>query len=146
MTKMTKKHLIGAVVILIIIAGAAFWGGMAYGKGQAASARAAAFGNFVGGTGAAGRTGFTGRTGAAGGGTAGKIISTSQGSITVELPSGSTQIVLLGDTTQILKTTSGSAADLTTGTNVVVSGPSNSDGSLTASSVQVRPAGAPGSQ
>lgn len=42
-----------------------------------------------------------------------------------------------------LKTETGSKADLTTGTNVLVTGTPNADGSLTANMVQIRPAGSP---
>jgi hypothetical protein len=132
---MKRNQALGALLGVIIIAGGAFYAGTAYGKGQtpAASARGA-------GAGFAGRTG--GARGGAGGFTTGQILSVSGTSMTIQQQNGSSsEIVILSPSTQVLKTTTGSATDLTAGTNVVVTGTPNSDGSLTAQSVQIRPAG-----
>jgi hypothetical protein len=80
-----------------------------------------------------------GRTGA-GGIAAGQILSADATSITLKLPNGNTQIVLIGGSTQIMKTATGTVSDLSAGKDVVVTGSTNSDGSITAQSVQVRPA------
>ena len=132
-----NKTIIGALVAILIVGGGSFYAGMSYAKGQPA-AGAAGRGQF-----GAGAAGFAGRAGR-GGFSMGQIVTSSNGSITVKLQSGSTQIVLLGTSTQILKSTVGSASDLTQGTNVLVTGSSNSDGSLTAQSIQIRPAGMTG--
>ena len=138
---MKRNQIIGVVVALLIVGGGAFYGGMTYAKSQT-PARGAGFagGTFTRGTG----TGAAGaRTGAAGGVlTTGQIISQSSGSVTVKMADGSTKIVLVGSSTQIMKQASGSLSDLSVGTNVVVTGSANSDGSMTAQSVQIRPAGA----
>ncbi len=137
-----NKKTIWAAVIGIVLIGASFYGGYAYAKSSAPS-RTFTRGQFAGaaGAGAAG-AGFAGRGAGAGGGfTAGTILSTGNGSITVKLSSGSTQIVLVATSTQVMKSASGSLADLTAGTNVVVTGTTNSDQSITASSIQLRPAG-----
>ena len=55
---------------------------------------------------------------------------------------GSTKIVLVGSSIEITKSAAGSVEDLATGINVTVVGTANSDGSVTAESVQIRPAGA----
>ncbi|MDE1924625.1 MAG: hypothetical protein KGH79_00370 [Patescibacteria group bacterium] len=131
---MNKNQIIGAVVGIIIIGGGAFYAGEAYGKGQAPTRGAgfAAGANFAGRGGRAGGNGFT----------IGQILSAGNGSITIQSTmSSSTEIVLVGNSTQILKTTAGGASDLTPGTSVVVTGTQNSDGSMTATSIQVRPAG-----
>ena len=134
---MNKKQIIlGALVIIIV--GGAFYAGTAYGKGQT-SAR----GQFAAGAGFAGRIGA--RTGAAGGFTAGQILSVSNGSVTIQEQNGSSsEIVLVSNTTQISKSVAGAITDLTPGTSIVVTGSTNSDGSLTAQSIQIRPAGAVG--
>lgn len=70
---------------------------------------------------------------------AGEIISKDEKSVTVKLRDGGSKIVFYYDGTKIDKFVSGNAADLEVGKNVVVSGTTNFDGSVTAQSVQVRP-------
>jgi|SRR5581483_4152532 len=115
------------IIIGIIIAGLAFFGGLQYGKSSAA----------VQPTNGTFRRIGTGR-GANGGFTAGSIISNDGGSITIQMQNGSTMIALIGTSTQVMKTVPGSLADLSVGKDVVVTGSTNSDGSLTAQSVQIR--------
>ncbi|HEY5383218.1 MAG TPA: hypothetical protein VIJ88_01545 [Candidatus Paceibacterota bacterium] len=136
---MKKNQVIGVIIALLIVGGGAFYGGMSY-AGSQTPARVSGAAGFAGRTGAGG---FAGRAGAAGGGfTAGQIVSTGSGSISIQQQNGSsTEIVLLSPTTQILKSTAGTASDLSQGTTVTVTGTSNSDGSLTATSIQIRPAG-----
>ncbi|HVU75348.1 MAG TPA: hypothetical protein VHD38_00715, partial [Candidatus Paceibacterota bacterium] len=50
-----------------------------------------------------------------------------------------TRIVLINDATEVTKMAQGSTADLTVGTGVTITGTANSDGSLTATMVQIRP-------
>ncbi len=134
---MSKNQLIGLVVSALVVGGASFYGGIQYQKSQAPVR-----GQFSTGVGGAG--GFAGRTGGRGigGFTAGKILSVGNGSLTLQsMTSSSTEIVLTGPSTQIEKTVAGSGSDLSVGSNVVVTGTPNSDGSLTAASIQIRPAG-----
>ena len=79
-----------------------------------------------------------------GGGTIGQVLSKDANSITVKLPDGSTKIVFFSGTTTIDKTAQGTSTDLKTGETVAVNGSANSDGSITAQRITVRPAGAPG--
>jgi hypothetical protein len=133
-----NKKILGVIVAIIIVGGAAFYAGDVYGKSAtpAVSTTARQFA-----AGAAGARGARGAGGAAGGFTTGQIVSTASGSVTIQLASGSTQIILTSPSTQILKSTSGSLSDLSTGTSITVTGSANSDGSLTAQSIQIRPAG-----
>jgi hypothetical protein len=48
----------------------------------------------------------------------------------------------MGSSTPVTKQASGTQDDLSVGTQVAVTGSSNSDGSMTANTVQIRPAGA----
>lgn len=132
-------------VLGVILLGISFWGGMTYAKG-----RSPVRGNFSFGQGAQGGQ-FMGRTGAAagaaarggmGGLTAGQIIAKDDTSITVKMADGSTKIVLVGASTAVSRQAQGSASDLTVGADVAVQGSANSDGSVTAQSVQIRPMGA----
>ena len=137
---MNKNHLITLVAVVIIVGVGAFYAGTAYGKGGA-SMRGLTNGQFTAG-GAGGFAGRTGMRGAGDGFTAGEIVSAGNGSVSIRMQNGSsTEIVLVGASTQILKSVAGSASDLTVGATVIVTGTSNSDGSLTAQSIQIRPAG-----
>ncbi|HVZ75879.1 MAG TPA: hypothetical protein VG934_01245 [Candidatus Paceibacterota bacterium] len=139
-----NKTIIGAIIAVIIVGGGAFYAGTVYGKSSGRGQFGG--GNFTLTNGVGGARTFTrggtGAGGAAGGFTAGKVISNSGTSISIQEQNGSsTEIVLVGPSTQILKSDAGTASDLTVGTEVTVTGSSNSDGSLTANSIQIRPAG-----
>lgn len=71
--------------------------------------------------------------------TAGEIVSVDSTSVTVKLSDGSTKIVLLNDKTQINKASSGIKSDLVKGIQIAVFGTDNSDGSVTAQSIQLNP-------
>ncbi len=132
-----NKKILGAVVVLLILVGGAFYGGMVYAKSAVSGGRN---GNFAGQFGPGGMG--ANRTGSRMGGfTAGQILSKDAMSMTIKMQDGSTKIVLVSSSTPVMKTVTGSVNDLATGTDVVVTGSANSDGSITAQSVQIRPAG-----
>jgi hypothetical protein len=151
-----KPWLIVVVVIVVIAVGVGgFFGGRATAGGGTPTLQAAltrlqnatpaerqqafssggGLGGIFGRGGAAGGTGGTGRTG--GGAVAGSIISADSTSITVKSADGSTKIVLVSGSTTIARTQPGTVADLTTGQTVIVTGTRNSDGTVTATRVQV---------
>ena len=138
---MKRNQVVGGVIILLVVAGGSFYAGKSMASsGSAAPLRQGFTGQ--GGAGFAGRTGTMGAMGARGGFTGGTIVSASNGSISIQQQNGSSsEIVLISPSTQILKSVAGSAADLTTGANVTITGTPNSDGSMTATSIQIRPAG-----
>lgn len=70
---------------------------------------------------------------------AGSILSIDANSITLKLVDGSTKIIILGSSTTYSDTVSATQADLKSGANVAVFGTVNSDGSVTATSVQINP-------
>jgi hypothetical protein len=128
------------VVAVILIAGS-FYGGMKYGETRRVSIFANRGGNFAATAGGAGeaRGGFAG-AGRGGGAVAGEIISQDATGITVKAQDGSSKIVLIGGSATISKQAEGSISDLAVGKTVTVVGTANSDGSITAESVQLRPA------
>jgi hypothetical protein len=135
---MNNKIVLGVIGAALL--GASFYGGVAYGKsgtqtrGQFGDEQFMRMGN--------GQLQGGGMRGGMGSGlTAGEVIAKDETSITVKMQDGSTQIVLIGASTEVLNTIVGSAADLVVGATVAVTGTTNSDGSVTGQSIQIRPAG-----
>ncbi|GEM_PF-369089 len=131
---MQNKLILPIVIGLIVVGGGSFYGGMQYAKSQTANqpqAAADARGgrNFGGGQG----------RGGGGGATVGEVVSKDATGLTIKLRDGGSKIVLLSSTTRVGKMTDGSLDDLAPGTNVMVMGTANADGSVTASQIQIRP-------
>lgn len=135
---MKNNQWIITIIAVIIVGVGGFFGGMQYQKSQ----RSSAFAGFAGGQGGQFRR-FGGANGQAGNTrpVTGQILNVDSNSITVKMPDGSSKIVLLSGTTPIMEATSASAQALTPGKNVMVLGNANSDGSITATNIQIRPAG-----
>ena len=133
-----KKYLLFfiAFIALILVGAGSFYGGIVYGKGQASLSRQ----NFQ-----ASLQGFRNRQGGNGANfISGTILSKDASSITVQLPNNAgSKIIFYSDTTQVGKFDQGTSNDLTTGQTVSVNGSANSDGSVTAQSIQIRPANLP---
>jgi len=138
-----KKILL--LVIAVVIAGVAFYGGMKYGQSKS-----------IGGLGQRNFTNLSdeerqqrmqqmgaanigaGR-GAGSNFSSGEIISKDDTSITIKLRDGGSKIIFYSETTEVGKFVNGSPNDLKVGNTVSVNGKSNDDGSITAQSVQIRP-------
>jgi hypothetical protein len=149
--KVIKKNtkMIVPIILLVIGLGGGFFGGYEFKTYQGNKARTAfTQGGTIGAQRYVGtRTGNSART-SGGGAVSGSIISIDNNSITVKLADGSTKIVLLSGTTTYSNTVTAVQTDLKSGTNIAVFGNANSDGSVTAASVQInpvsfRPAGSP---
>ena len=117
-------------MILILVA-VSFYAGDMYGKRQLARNNPSQ--QF---TGMRGRTGSTGRMG--GGMIVGTVLSKDATTITITLPDGGSKIVFVSTSTPITKSVSGVSSDITTGENIVVTGTTNTDGSVSAQSIQIR--------
>ncbi len=139
-----KKHIIISAVIVIVVGAGSFYGGMKYDQSKTASARSQRVGQFTGQGAAANLAGRFGGAGAgrnAANGSAfasGQIVQVGANSITVQMSDGSSKVILFSGSTQINKEATGSATDLATGKTITIQGDSNSDGSITAKTIQVR--------
>lgn len=69
----------------------------------------------------------------------GEIIEKDEKSLTVKMTDGSSKIVFLSENTQINKAEKADKEDLKVGEKIAVFGVENSDGSLTAQSIQLNP-------
>jgi hypothetical protein len=140
-----KKILPVFIAIVIIVGGGAFYGGMKYAESKGDSAARNGFPNFGKLSPEEGQR-FAGGPGGPGGKisgtnfTSGEIISADDKSVTVKLPDGGSKIIFFSDSTKITKSTEGNAEDLKVGENIMANGTANQDGSITAETIQLRPA------
>lgn len=128
---MKNKNILITILIAVIVGGVGFFAGMQLTKSQTntndQSAQVQQRGNAR----------FGGRGGNRG--TMGSVINQDANSITLQLPDGSSKIVLLSTSTIFVKTDKASASDIKNGDKVIVFGTTNSDGSVTAQNVQLNP-------
>lgn len=145
---MNTNKKIGYIILAVVIAVGLFYGGTKFGEMRMSGARSGMASSQFGGRTSGTAGGFAGRTGQAsgrfnvanGGATAGQVISMDDKSITVKLPDGGSKIIFTSPSTTVLKFEQGTIADVSVGTNVSVQGSANTDGSVTAQSIQIRPA------
>jgi len=137
---MNKNIILAVVITAAVIGGGAFYGGMKYGESKNKSPFARGDFQSLGGGGQNRQNGIRtpGASGQNGELAAGEVISKDDGSLTVKTAVGS-KIVFISGSTEISKSVSGSLDDLEIGQNLVISGTANSDGSITAKTVQIRP-------
>ncbi|MES2213420.1 MAG: hypothetical protein V4473_01095 [Patescibacteria group bacterium] len=128
------------IIIAIVLIIGAFYGGMRYGQHKIATGfRTGGMpGAFANGNGT--RTGARGMLGQNGGLVSGEILSKDATSITVKMRDGGSKIVLISETTPVMKSASGKISDLIVGEQITATGTANPDGSIVAQSVQIRPA------
>ncbi len=128
------KKIISIIIVIIVAVGVgagAFYGGMKYQQSKILQGFAARnFPNIQNGTRGQNGNNFLN----------GEIISKDDKSITIKLQDGGSKIVFFSVDTPVMKSVSGNLQDLVTGEQAVVSGTANQDGSLTAQSIQLRPA------
>lgn len=137
-----NKKIVGMIVIVLLVAGLSFLGGMKYGSSRSSASQLT---NRQGGF---SQNGFNqngggkgqGMRGGAGGGVvSGEILSKDATSMTVSLRAGGSKIVLYSPTTKVEKTVDGTIADVIAGKSVMITGTANPDGSVSATSIQIRP-------
>jgi len=135
------------IATAVVVGGGAFFGGMKYAESKSLRGRVsqADFQNLqnlspeerqqrLQELGANAGAGFRG----GGGFTAGEIIARDDKSVAVKLQDGGSKIVFLSDSTEITKSAAGTFNDLEIGNNITVNGTANSDGSVTAQTIQLR--------
>jgi len=135
---MKNKKIVGVIVICLVVAGISFYGGMKYASSKSSAsqlANRASFGQNGGTRGGAGARGGVN----AGGFVTGQILSMDSTTMTVKLSNGGSKIVFYSPVTTVAKTVNGSITDVATGSQVTIIGTPNSDGSINATSVQLRP-------
>lgn len=135
-TKKTNQWIVTTIVAILFAVGG-FFGGTKYQQSKASTF--SGFGN----RGAAGQlnrgSGMPNGRGNGFNTIVGQVISTENNTATVKLADGSTKIIILSGSTTISKSESGAKSDLVSGTQVAVFGLTNTDGSITAQTVQVNP-------
>ena len=132
----TNDNVITIIIVAVVVGGAAFFGGMKYQETKGRGANGTR--QFQGANGRGGQNGG-GRLGGGARPVNGEILSADASSITVKLADGSSKIVLLNDKTSINKASEGTKDELKTGVKVAAFGTENSDGSITASNIQLNP-------
>jgi hypothetical protein len=132
-----KKKLLPIILAILVIAGGSFYGGFIYANHKSPASRLGQ-NNFPDGNFRRSATGQN--TGQAGANFInGEIISKDNTSLTVKLRDGGSKIVFFADTTEVVKSITGSLDDLQVGDTIMVTGSTNQEGSLTAQNIQLRP-------
>ncbi len=143
-TSSQNPLLIPMIVGFLVIGAGSFYGGMTYAQKTASPMLGMPNGQMgqmrgMGGNAPGGAT--AARGGMMGGMTSGEIISKDDTSVTLKLMDGGSKVVFLSASTTVATMSTGALEDLSNGTNVMVIGSTNSDGSVTATTIQVRPSG-----
>ncbi len=130
MNKTNKFYIAGAIIAVILIGGA-FYAGLKYGQAKRGNF------NFSGQN-----QGVSIRGNKQPGANAGEIIAKDDKSVTIKLINGGSKIIFFSDSAEVGKFVAGTTNDLEIGKTIMVQGQANQDGSITAQSIQIRPAGA----
>ncbi|KKR91202.1 MAG: hypothetical protein UU43_C0013G0008 [Candidatus Falkowbacteria bacterium GW2011_GWA2_41_14] len=133
---MTKKILPIFIIALIIIGGGAFYGGIKYAAKKNSGRQMQKFQPLGAGGGLKNN-----KPGGVGKGdlSTGEIIAKDDKSITIKLGDSGSKIIFYSNSTKIEKTIAGTATDLKIGKTIMTNGKANTDGSVTAQSIQMRP-------
>lgn len=132
-----KKEYIVFSIILVLVAGASFYGGIKYQESKVGNRFAQMQGQMPQGQRQGIGTSNTNRQ--KGGLIGGEVLSVDDKSMVLKDRSGGSKIIFFSGATQYLKSDSGTISDVTTGSNITVIGDQNTDGSVTAKTIQIVP-------
>ena len=123
------------IIAGLILIGISFYGGIKYNQSKTPAR----------GTGSALGQGFNRGQRSAGqnstnGFISGEVLSIDSTSVTLKMRDNGSKIVFVSPSTSVMKTVSGSLNDIKIGTQVTTVGTANTDGSITAESIQIRQA------
>lgn len=136
---MNKKIIINSI-IACVLGIALFYGGFLYGKSSTIQVdqRGQGFGSGSVGAMRTSRSGSNSGGMGMGGFISGEVISKDDQGVTVKLRDGGSKIVFISPSTKIVKDTVSSLNDVVVGSQVSINGSSDTNGSITAQSVQIR--------
>ncbi|HSD98264.1 MAG TPA: DUF5666 domain-containing protein [Patescibacteria group bacterium] len=126
-----------SALLVILALGGGFFAGMQFQKNRVAMVARNGFYQSFGQNGQ--MRGRFGQNGSAFRPVRGQVLSIDPTGLTVKLVDGSSKIVVVSSSTMFAKSTNASESDVKTGDNVMVVGTQNSDGSITASNVEINP-------
>ncbi len=137
---MQNKKIVLSVVVCLVVASVGFWSGITYGSLKSSSDKLTDRAQIGFGQNGVNKIGGGMRGGANGGGfVSGEILAKDDTSITVKENSGGSKIIFFSPSTKIEKNVDGTSADLIIGKQVTTVGASNPDGSISSTSIQLRP-------
>jgi hypothetical protein len=133
---MSKNLIISAVLVVVVLVGVSFYGGIKYGQSKKPAIDRTTFGQR--------NTQMMGNTPQGvgrilGGMVSGEILSIENNSLTIKSQDGGSRIIFISASTTINKMAEGNIKDLIIGSNVSINGSSNTDNSINAQAIQIRP-------
>jgi hypothetical protein len=137
---MQNKNIVISVIVCVVVAGISFWGGMKYDASKNVINQMTNRGGQGGFNQNGGIKNQGMRGGINGGAVLGEILSVDSTSMTIKLRDGGSKIVLFSPSSKVEKTVDGTTSDVVVGKTVMVTGTANPDGSVSATSIQMRPA------
>jgi hypothetical protein len=128
-----KQTIIVAVLMTIVAGAGGFFGGMKYQQSKSPKVAGRFTANGARGQMPAGQRNNTGGSRPV----SGKVIAKDEKGVTIELADKSSKIILFSDSSNINKTEKGTVDDISEGSQIVVFGQENPDGSISAQNIQI---------
>jgi pectate lyase len=132
--KINKQIIVSSLISIIVAGGIGYYVG-SHRVSTASNMRQ----GMMGQAGLGARGGFA--RGASGGMVNGSVVSLTDNVLTLKARDGGSRVILFTAGTKVTKSVDGARTDVKDGVNVVILGTQNTDGSITAETVQIRPDG-----